>query len=229
MNILDNLITQLPLFTDDKLFVINKENLREAENIIIEIDNIIITKKWHYYNDSFRIEGLDISTDKHSYCTLGLLILNSLFYRKQIKVYINNPNSQIKYIHIGCDFNYAEKRFGLMTDIYAYNYWATDIRHRYPLIDQKEFAKFELINHDGKPCYTDEDWASRNCLQISGSEDLMSTVGELLLNIGNLQNTVDEVSLECNVGYGGVAPGSVEINFWLPGSIGFNEDVTLRP
>ena len=205
-------------------FVFTKANLPTLEDSNINLSSITITKKWHCYNDSYRIEMLDFSMNKFHHSLIGLLILESLFYRKSIVIKIDNDNSEIKFIRIGDDFDYFEKKFGLIQENKAYNYWPSELRHRYPLIDLTEFPNFNLLHFDEKSCITEEDWNTRNCLQISGSDNVMATLAELFLNIGHNDNTLDEIVLESAVGYGGVSHGSVELRFWLPGSIGYNEN-----
>ena len=216
-----NLINKFPNHNEDK-FVFNLDHLPKLESNVVEIKEIIIEKHWHYYNDFHRIEMLDFSAEKEIYSTIGCLILDYLFHKKDIEINLTNENSIIKKIRIGDKSNYFEKHFGLIHENKAFNYWPAEIKHHNPFQDLAIFPNFNLTNDDDKSMITEEDWASRNCLQISGNDEVLATLAELFLNFGHKQNDIDEIALESAVGYGGVSAGSVEVRFWLPGSIGYS-------
>ena len=222
-NLYNDILAKLHIKFDDDKFVFTKNNLPLLENKNIDTKEIIITKMWHHFNDSYRVEMLDISCSKKQYQILGLLMLDYLFNRKDILISPTNDASTIKKIRIGNKTENDKKKFGLIQENISYNYWPSEISHRYPFQDLKTFPNFNLINNEDKSMITEADWASRDCLQISGDDETLAKVAELFLNIGHNDNTLDEVVLESPVGYGGVSHGSVEVRFWLPGSIGYNE------
>lgn len=85
------------------------------------------------------------------------------------------------------------------------------------MIAPRELPFFEFTNEDN--CIaTDEEWANRDTIYLSGT--LAGTVrfAELLLNAGWQENTQLEIDLECEAGFRGVAPGSSEMKLVLPGS-----------
>ena len=222
-NLYNDILAKLHIkFGDDK-FLFTKNSLPKLEENNIDTNEIIITKMWHHYNDYHRIEMLDVSCTKKQYHILGLLILDYLFNRKDILISLTNDVSVIKKIRIGNKTDNDKKDFGLIQEIIVYNYWPAEISHRYPFQDLKTFPNFNLTSDEDKSMITEADWASRDCLQISGDDDTLAKVAALFLNIGHSDNTLDEVVLESAVGYGGVSHGSVEVRFWLPGSIGYNE------
>jgi hypothetical protein len=47
----------------------------------------------------------------------------------------------------------------------------------------------------------------------------------VFLDAGRPEAGVPEFDLESELGNGGVAPGSAELKVFLPGSVGWNEDV----
>ena len=219
-----DILAKLQIKFGDDRFMFTKTNLPKLEGNNIDTNEIIVTKMWHHYNDSHRVEMLDVSCTKKQYQILRLLFLDYLFNRIDILINLTNDASIIKKIRIGNKTNNDKKEFGLIQKNIAYNYWTSEISHRYPFQDLKTFPNFNLTNDEDKSMITEADWANRDCLQISGDDDTLAKVAELFLNIGHNDNTLDEIVLETAVGYGGVSHGSVEVRFWLLGSIGYNEN-----
>ncbi len=215
-----DLANKIPNFNEDR-FVFDTNNVVLTENTITT-SSIIITKKWHCYNDCHRVEALDISANKDFYFLLGTKILEYLFHKKNSIISIKNSNSTLHYIKIGDQSSYPN-HFGLQQNNLAYNYWPAAIIHRYPFQNAKVMPDFHLVHFDeNKSCITETDWKTRDCLQISGNDDVMASIAELFLNIAHPQNDLDEICLETAAGYGGVSATSVEVTFWLPNSIGFS-------
>ena len=165
---------------------------------------------------------LDFSCEKEIYSTIGCLILDYLFHKKDVEIHLPHENSIIKKIRIGDKSNYFEKHFGLIHENKAFNYWPAEIKNRNPFQDLAICPHFNLVNDDDKSMITEEDWASRHCLQISGNDKVLATLAELFLNFGHNQNDLDEITLESAIGNGAVSAGSVEVRFWVPGSIGYS-------
>jgi len=79
-----------------------------------------------------------------------------------------------------------------------------------------------LLTNKEECLVTEEEWENRDTLIITGSDLGMILLAELLLNISNPKQENNEFDLECENGFRGIGPGSVEVKFWLPGSIGWN-------
>ncbi len=56
-----------------------------------------------------------------------------------------------------------------------------------------------------------------------GTVEGNALLGELLLNLGLPYSDTDEVALEGELGARGVAPGSAEMRFFLPGHVFYDE------
>lgn len=214
----DEITSQLPVNFGDEKFIFNNSHFPLSTNSNLITDEVIITKKWHYYNDTYRIEMLDISTQKAIYKILGLFIIETLFTQKQILIHLNNEASFIKHIRIG---NTHPINGLLHHQNTALHYWAAEVYGRYPFQNTATLPNFYLTHLEERSIISEQDWISRDTLHINGTDESLALLAELLLNIGHEKNDIDEVVLESNVGYGGVSAGSVEIRFWLPNSIGF--------
>ena len=156
-------LQQLQLQYGEERFVFTNENLPQLSDKKINLSDIIITKKWHCYNDNHRVEMLDVSCAKPYYQILGLLILDYLFHKKDIEIELTNPLSTIKKIRIGDKTNPQNKHFGLLQHNYAYNYWAAEITHRYALQNLSNFPNFNLTNDDGKSMLTEAEIGRASC------------------------------------------------------------------
>ncbi|HVH47640.1 MAG TPA: hypothetical protein VM925_35135 [Labilithrix sp.] len=74
---------------------------------------------------------------------------------------------------------------------------------------------------------SDGDWNSRDVVIGFGRDEGFARVVELLLNISRGSSVTNEVALEGEGGFRGVAPLSCEATFLLPGSFGW--DCTFWP
>jgi hypothetical protein len=70
---------------------------------------------------------------------------------------------------------------------------------------------------------THEHLQSRDVAEGFGHFEAACRFAELLLNAGLPHSETDEIALEGERGFRGVAPGSAEIRIWLPGSIGYSQ------
>lgn len=89
--------------------------------------------------------------------------------------------------------------------------------------DPRELPAFLLTNADA--CLTQEsEWDKRDTLIGFGTEAGSARFIELLLNASRASSSVEEIELEGEDGFRGVAPLSCEARMWLPGSFGWKEE-----
>ena len=96
---------------------------------------------------------------------------------------------------------------------------------RYPLAGaggpEAALPCFNLTNLDNL-VGDDADWLARDVVRCAGSDSGHVTLAAILLNLGRGEESCDEVTLESEHGNGGVARGSAEARFVLPGSLGWS-------
>ncbi len=195
--------------------------------------NIIITKGFADYNSYYRIDRLIFFTQKATLKSLGLLIFYSIFKsNKTITLKLINEHSEIKNIKID-PYNsnsidiYDNRKFSVEINCNL-NYFSyrPQILHRYPWFYFQDsvfdLPTFFLTNF--QECIASEtDYKKRDTIVISCSIKGMLRLGTLLLDLSNIHQKQNEYYLECEYGYKGVAPGSAEVKFCLPGSDGWKK------
>jgi hypothetical protein len=89
----------------------------------------------------------------------------------------------------------------------------------------RDLPAISLTDQEG---FADRDAPVRDTLMGFGGDAGAYLVGELLLDISQVWNG-PEYTLEGPYGFGGVAPHSAEIRFWLPGGGGWHDAFPASP
>lgn len=194
------------------------------------LNSLALMKEYHYYDNYYRTVQLNWFSRKEDFKYFGLLILSVVFNNdtQEAVIKITNPKSTIKKLIIRFSYNHNFSYiFDYKTIPFSYEYWPTEIE-RIPWTNRK-------LNHDDYPCFfltnekemivDEEDWAGRDTVVITGTDVSLILLAELFLNISNKHNKIPEISLEGEMGFRGVGPGSAEVKIWLPGSTGWREDL----
>jgi hypothetical protein len=193
-------------------------------------DQLYIEKSLHDYNGYFRADVVLFHARKVTYRQLGLLILAVVFHTlpEPVEVDLTHPASAIKRLIVESPYQGPDDiRSGYNTRPYVFSYWLEDTT-RYPWpypLTPTELPCFYLTNYETtRGLSIDEEWAARDAVRGFGTDVGSVRLAELLLNASQLNNPVDEYTLEGDGGNRKVGYLSAEARLLLPGSIGWNPD-----
>lgn len=171
------------------------------------------------------VDYIQVHAHRETYRALGLFIMAGLLAPgpRRFELALTHPASQVRRIIL--DTSYRESYWaGLLTEPREIAYLPAP-RKGYPLGDlqaaPRQLPSVSLTDREGM---ADRDWPGdpvRDTLTGFGSDLGAYQVGELLLDISQAWNETAEYTLEGPYGFGGVAPRSAEIRFWLPGGFGW--------
>ena len=185
--------------------------------------DLCATIRYHHY-DNFPMPAVVIEADKDTLGALGILIFASMFgqCKGPLVVLLRHPRTKIRKICVGNSYSSSESLPGLCSVPTHFNYYP-DVPDKHPWFPyyQDGLGLPHIgLGDDSDAFPSDPDVRSRDVLFGFGSSEGSSKLAELLLNASRPSNTQLEFELECDAGFRGVAPTSVELQIHLPGSIG---------
>lgn len=194
-------------------------------------DALIIRKGEHGYQgySNARVDMLLVEARKPALRHLGLALLARLFRPAPVPwtIALAHPASDIRMLVLDHDpvRDGLSLAPGYETRPLRFTYRPTP-RTRYPLAGASgpAFALpgFNLTNA-ADSLGGEADWRARDVLRCAGSDVGHVQLAALLLDLGRPEETCDEATLESGaLGNGGVAPGSPELRFVLPGSFAWS-------
>lgn len=192
---------------------------------------------WISYGN--RNDCVSFYASKNTYRKIGFLVFAVLFAPKHLPVelHINHSRSHIKKLVLdrgGLEPNgWLE---GLYLHPQAFGYVSKSAA-KYPFENNKPsrlepkhdvFDLPRLIVNSSEPSVQSvEYWKARDNLCFCSNFIGTALFAELLLDISCEDAEGDEYHLFSHPSFCAVAPGSAEISFWLPGSFGWPDDLTL--
>jgi hypothetical protein len=193
---------------------------------------IIVLGGTHSY-PSLSVDFIQVHAHRETYRALGLFVFAGLLAPgpRRFELALTHPDSQVRRIIL--DTSYRKDHWaGLLTEPREIAYLPAP-RSRHPLQDVKaalhELPAVSLTDPEG---FSDRDWPGdpvRDTLMGFGGDVGAHLMGELLLDISQAWNETAEYELEGPYGFGGVAPSSAEIRFWLPGGFGWVDPAAASP
>ncbi len=195
----------------------------------LSTESIIVKKSHHDYSGytNTSVSAISIQAHKITYKYLGLLILSKLFHQAPQEIHFNltHPSSEIKRLIL--DYQYPTEEnshIGYFSQRFLFKYYPQPIIGRHPFIHHPDTSSLPLFNltNDEDCLTTHEDWNNRNVIRGFGRDKGNILFAELLLNFSRTHETLDEINLEGELGFRSVGPGSVEVNLYLPGSLGWD-------
>jgi hypothetical protein len=197
-------------------------------------DMLIVKKGKHFYESYVNSQAdiLHFQTHKHTYRQLGILILAKVFHYdlSEIHLQLGHPASDIKELVL--DYEPEEQSLvfapGYQIRPHLYTYWPQSIKE-FPLADssipQRALPLFNLTNASNDVGGDETEWNERDIVRCAGTDQGNILFASILLNLGRPQETCNEVSLEGDIGYGGVGLGSAEVKLCLPNSLGWSGEL----
>jgi hypothetical protein len=182
-------------------------------------DKIIIIPGIHWY-DVNRIDQFTVYSNYENYRLLGLLILAVIFNDKQkeFKISLSNSKSQIREIRIRNEVKNLDID-GLHIKPHLFNYYPQKIK-RHPFLNLSDVSRYDFpyieLNNKEENIINEDDLKNRDVLIIKGNYLGNARLAELLINFSYENQEIEEVNLENDLGFGGVAPGSAELSLYSP-------------
>jgi hypothetical protein len=217
---------------EDSEFVFDYDTLPDPPQMLTT-GSLVITKAEHQYDGYARVDELHFHATQRVYRQLGLLALATLFSEgcSQATLALTHPKSAISQLVIDAmrpDKAKLETGFSMIP--YAYSYWPDTVEKHHWLNDglsPQELPFFGLTSADGFHA-TDEEWEARDVVRGFGRPEATARLAQLLLDVSRPTCPINEVQLEGELGFRGVAPGSAEVRLWLPGSFGYATEFALE-
>src|SRR5262245_36126878 len=214
---------------DDAGVVFSAANLPQAPEQLAT-DRLLIRKSIHWYHGyaTVRADFLLVEAEKPTYRNLALALLARIFHAapRAIRLRLAHPASDIREIVL--DYDAARDGLtwvcGYETRPFRFEYIPSPLAS-YPLarsgIPQSALPTFSLTNRQDM-VGTDAEWLARDVVRCAGSDAGHVRLAEVLLNLARPEEPRDEVTLESEHGNGGVARGSAEARFVLPGNLAWS-------
>lgn len=196
----------------------------------MQTDRIVVEKSSHDYDGLIRRDRLVFYASKEAYGHLGLMLAAVLFCPAPctVTLHLGHPSSQIRHLVIrrSCPDNDSP---GYHTMPFLLNY-SPEVARKHPWADEHvrpaRLPGFFLTNLQ-ECVVSDADWVNRDVVVGLGSDEGMARLLELLLNMSQTTSDTNEIQLEGEGGFRGVAPLSCEATLLLPGAFGWDD--TLWP
>lgn len=204
--------------------ILSASNLPQPQEYL-EINNLVIRKGSHCYDNSYRVDAVDFFASNEIYAHFGLLIMAAVFWPEPSRIQLNLTNSASDIKFVVLEYCHAPEHLtpGYHTRPHLFNYYPHAI-HKHPWIDlnlaRSELPRFRLSNIRDF-LHSNEDWEHRDTIIGLGSDKGSTNFAELLLNISCPDSACDEIHLECDAGFCGIDTCSAEAHIWLPGSFGW--------
>jgi hypothetical protein len=213
--------------------VFSAENLPSPSNILTT-PKLAIGATEHHYDSSIRIDTLHFYAAPTTYRQLGVLLLACIFHLHEQVVVINltNPHSKLKHVEIdykglthGAAWGYVKRPLR-----FTYHPQFAQPRPDWPQ-HEHYLPQFSYTFSRENKSHPVEDLDKRDSLVISGEDEGLILLAELLLNVGLVNNNtpLEAIELEGFPGHRRVRTWSAEAQFHLPGSSSWPGDYPELP
>jgi hypothetical protein len=212
-------------------FIFSGENLPEVPPLLVTHD-LVMKRTEHHYGDCIRIDQVHFYGSGETHRQLAVLILATVFSGKSQRVMLDleNKHSTIKHLEINHGgFNHADP-WDYERKPHRFVYHPT-IPQRVPRdwpADDRDLPMFDLDFSQASKHHPINDMDKRDKVEITGEDNGLVLVAELLLNIGlpacDVKASDKEMPpdksyvLESFPGHHNVRKWSAEALFHLPGT-----------
>jgi hypothetical protein len=175
------------------------------------------------------VDMLIFSAHRETYRALGLFILASLLSPgpNRFELALTHPASDVRRLVVDTEYRrLGELSKGLRSEALGAVYHPSVRPHlpgrEWAVSPLEELPDFSLTDDEGFGGRNNPLGTTRHVVEGFRSDRGAYAIAELLLDVSQAWNEWDEYVLEGVYGFGGVAPGSAEVRFWLPGGDGWN-------
>ncbi len=227
MDIVDwasGLLTKLEALENDHLLSFTQESFPALPDV--QLTTNLILRPGGTNVDGVQIDGVHCSLDKRTAGALGCVLLKSIFDSVDTSIELQAPMNEVT--HVIIEASRHAYFFGLPNanlKLMSLEFCASDDIGKHPwrfpvLASPHDYPRFTYQeNYTSDPSEVTK--ARSKSLLISSSMAGDIRFAELLLNLGRPQCLEDEIALEGEWGFRGVAPASLDLTLWLPGSLGY--------
>lgn len=140
-----------------------------------------------------------------------------------VELELTHPRSKIRRLVVDSSWKSAHPSPGLIARPHRLGYYpAPPTLHPWDNVSLTPWdMPFLALTNEDDYIATHEHIQSRDIAVGFGRFEPACLFGELMLNAGLPESETNEIVLEGERGYRGVAPGSAEITIWLPGGLGY--------
>ncbi|MEM6607784.1 MAG: hypothetical protein AAF689_04335 [Pseudomonadota bacterium] len=187
-----------------------------------EFPDFAIRRGLHEYEETIRVDFLQISATKTGYLSLGLAVIAAAFQAKDVLLKLTSERTEYRVLSILGSAMNSVGRTDNQVVLKEFRYSPRQ-RSRHPFYGERlaEFPAF-LLRCSGEETPSTDSWGARDTVEGFGRLEPSLLLAELLLDIARPSTSENEFVLEGPAGFQGVDPLSAEVRFWLPGSIGYS-------
>ncbi len=201
----------------DEETVLSAADLRKPP-ATLTCGSLVMKPGAHGYGHAL-FDVIHVQAPRETYRHLGVLLLATVFHRTQVEIVLTHEHSTVKSFVLEEAWIVSRPK-GYAVQPESFTYWPEERkRHPWMHVDPNDMPK---LNFDRDVANSVADTAK---VIDSSCDRGRILLGELLLDVGRKETVLDEYHLESECGYRGVGPGSAEVSIWLPGSIGFDQEV----
>ncbi len=187
--------------------------------------HIVCRKGFHHYHASNRVDMIQVFADQPGMQLLGLWLLSMLMHPLPSSSQLDLPHRASQIRRMKCDFMHGGSYWGVQHPGYVsvpsrYRHEPDLPLKRFPFLEVEipgDLPAFRLTN-DADMVVSEAEFQQRDTIFGFGNDVAVVRLASLLLDLGHPASKDAEVDLEGELGYRGVAPGSVEVQFVLPGT-----------
>ena len=165
---------------------------------------IVITKK-------FLIDRIVLELDESVSISIGLLIFSVLFCPSDQVLVVELDGGAVSRLVVKFDIQ-TSGFSGLAQQPTIYGYWPERVEE-FPFEETVSPNELPTVQYtlETDEFLTREKLSQRNTIRLGGDAVALAELGSLFLSFGLRNSSGDCVTLECDAGWRGVAPGSQEL------------------
>ena len=180
---------------------------------------LLFQKSHHTYDNFFRSESLHLSATASLCASIAFVCLQAVFTQQDTQIEIMRKDTGVeKWVFTCIDNN---KDLHLEAQSWHYHYQPLPELRKTLREQGTEFNLYLSMLQNDTFAHPDRWLADRSKLVCQGTAEQLTTFAALLLNFAHPLNPKPEWALESSLGLGGVSTGSVELELYLPASIGY--------
>ena len=186
---------------------------------------LLFQKSHHIYGNVFRSELLRLSLTASLCTSLAFVCLQAVFTQQETCIDIMRKDSGVEKLVFTCLDNDGDLQ--LHAQSWQYRYQNLAAQRAQWRAQGTALDLFLTMLQDDAFAHPERWLADRSKLLCTGTAAQLVEFAALLLNFAHPLNPKPDWALESSMGLGGVSTGSVELELYLPASIGYQlEDHT---
>jgi hypothetical protein len=188
----------------------------------LKTDRLIVKKSRHGYGGSYRVDLVQMYASQRTFRLLGVWMLSVVFHpniRRSQLALTHNGSDIVRIICKSCSGNPWEQGiFGFSSLPSQFRYMRSPLS-RHPFAESRpEVADLPLValTNAIDMIVTEDDYQNRDTIIGFGTSRGTVRFAALLMDLGDPENSGQEVDLECECGFRGVTSGSAEVHLVTP-------------